>query len=93
MEMHESKITLLANGIFSSLSGEIEALKLSTLDCGCVYCQRVLSNGSKPLSYEIYRSVKAGRCEKCMEFEDSWEERVKNKVVIYKSDIKMEGNE
>ena len=93
MEMHESKITLLANGIFSSLSGEIEALKLSTLDCGCVYCQRVLSNGSKPLSYEIYRSAEDGRCGKCMEFEDSWEERVKHKVVIYQGDIRVEGNE
>ena len=93
MEMTESKIMSLAKEIHSSLPGEIEALKLSTLDCGCVYCQRVLSNGSKPLSYEIYRSAEDGRCGKCMEFEDSWEERVKHKVVICQGDIRVEENE
>ncbi len=81
--MEDDKLTWLANQIFTAFPQEVAGLKLYTLDCGCIYYQRVFRNGKLDPQMGIYRDGENGACEVCMAFEETWKERVVDETVVY----------
>ena len=88
--MNETKMTWLARDIFSSIPSGIGALKLYTLDCGCIYCRRVFPDGTIAKNYGIYRNAEDGPCGRCMNFGETWKDRVEDEVVVYRTNIRIE---
>ena len=81
--MEDDKLTWLANQIFTAFPQEVAGLKLYTLDCGCIYYQRVFRNAKLDPQMGIYRDAETGPCEVCMAFEETWKERVVDETVVY----------
>ena len=84
------KITWLANQIFAAFSQEVIGLKFHTLDCGCVYYQRVFKHGSLDPQVGIYRDADNRACEVCMHLDEGWRDRVMEEVVVYNSKLQIE---
>ena len=85
------KYTWLAEQVFKSFPQDVGALKLYSLDCGCIYYQRVFPDGNLDAQVGIYRDAQDGPCEKCMLMEETWKERVVDEIVVYNSgDLEVE---
>jgi len=54
-----------------------------SLDCGCIYYQRVLPDGNLDQHVGIYRGAEDGPCGKCMLMEETWKESVVEEMVVY----------
>ena len=88
-EKLDEKTTWLADQIFKAYPEEVTSLKLYTLDCGCIYYQRILSGENLDSQVGIYRDADDGPCEICMHLEKEWEERVIDEILIYKTQIRF----
>lgn len=73
----------LANGIFQAFPGHITGLKFHLLDCGCIYYQRVFSDGNVDPKIAVYRDPAHGTCEICMMQAVHWRQMVRDVVVAY----------
>ena len=87
---HSDKLTWLANEIFKAFPQEVTGLKFYILDCGCIYYQRVFSDGSLDPQVGIYRDADNGPCEICMLQEENWKETVVDETVICDFEFRME---
>ena len=58
-----------------------------TVDCGCIYYQRVHRNGNLDPQIEIHKDAEDGPCEACMAQEERWKDRVIDEVMVYNSEI------
>ena len=84
------KVSWLASQIFSAYPKDVTAMKFYTLGCGCLYYQRLLPDGDLDSEVGIYRDGEDGPCEVCMHLEKDWEDRVIDKVVVYKTDLQID---
>ena len=73
-------VVWLANKIFTAFPQEVTGLKFYTLDCGCVYYQRVFKDGGLDPQVGIYRDADNRACEVCMGQDGNWRERVIDNV-------------
>ena len=80
----------LANQIFSAFPEEVKGVKFYLLDCGCIYYQRVLEDGTLDLKTGIYRNSEDGPCEVCMLQDASWKERSVDEIIVYNSKFQFE---
>ena len=85
------KITRLANKIFEAFPQEATGLKFHTLDCGCIYYQRVHRDGGLDPQIGIYRDAEDGACEVCMHLDEGWRDRVIDEVVVYNKRFEING--
>ncbi len=84
------KLNWLANQIFMAFPKKITSLKFYTLDCGCIYYQRVHRDGGLDPQIGIYRDAENGPCEVCLLQEETWKERVVDEIFIYTSKLQVE---
>ena len=84
------KVTWLAKIMFTAYPEDATGLKFYTLDCGCIYYQRVLEDGDLDTEIGIYRDAKGGPCEICLLQEKAWKDRVLDETVVYKSWFQIE---
>ena len=89
VSVYSDKLVWLANEIFAAFPQEASGLSFYTLDCACVYYQRVFMDGSLDPHVGIYRDAENGPCEICMSKDEDWEERVVDEIVVYKSNFQM----
>jgi hypothetical protein len=75
----------IARQIFTAYPEDCTGLKFSILDCGCIYYQRVFTDGEIDPQFGIYRDASDGPCMVCMQQETRWKERVVDEVVVYSS--------
>jgi hypothetical protein len=57
--------------------------------CGCIYYQRIFSDGKADTNYGIYRDGNLGPCKECMGFDDSWKERIVDEVAVYDATVEI----
>jgi len=84
------KILWLADHIFKVFVSDVTGLQFYTLDCGCIYFQRIFKDGNLGSKVGIYRDADDGPCDVCMQLDKSWEDRVIDEVVVYNSKIEIE---
>lgn len=89
-KMNEDKITWLAKRVFTSFPDDIGSINFSTLDCGCIYFQRVFPNGSFDSIFGAYRSGDDGPCRKCREYPETWKDRSEEDVRVYAFNFQVE---
>lgn len=82
------KVEWLAKSIFTEFPEEVTGLKFHLLDCGCIYYQRVFSNGTLDPRVAVYRDAGYGTCDICMLKAVHWRQMVNDIVVVY--NIKLE---
>jgi len=68
--------------IFTAFPQDVTGLKFHTLDCGCIYYQRVYRDGDLDPRVKIYRDADQGPCEICMVQGEGWKERVVDEAMI-----------
>lgn len=88
--MEDDKVTWLAEQVFSAFTEEVTSLKFYTLDCGCIYYQRVFRDGNLDFQVGIYRDAENGPCEICMIQEQNWKDRVFDETIVYNSKLQVE---
>ena len=86
----EEKIVWLARQIFEAFPGYVTGLKISILDCGCIYYQRKSAYGKLISKPGIYRDAEDGPCEACMLMGQNWKSRVIDEKVVYNSKIEIQ---
>lgn len=86
------KVTWLAGQIFTAFPQEVSGLKIYTMDCGCIYYQRLFRDGDIDSQVGIYRDADQGPCEVCMRLEKDWKDRMLYEVVVYSSKFQIEKN-
>jgi hypothetical protein len=84
------RLLWLANQIFKSMPKEVTGLRFYTLACGCIYYQRVFTDGDMDFYTGVYRDFEDGPCEICMHLEQDWRSRALSETVIYKRLLKVE---
>jgi len=84
------KVLWLASQIFTAFPQDITGLKFYTLDCGCIYYQRVHRDGNLDPQIGIYRDGEDAPCEICMLQEGTWRDRVTDEKVAYNSKFQIE---
>ncbi len=84
------KVTWLANQIFMAFPQEVTGLRLYSVDCGCVYYQRVFKDGGSGPQIGIYRDAEDGPCKICLAQTKAWENRVIDQNVVYNSKFQIE---
>ena len=84
------KVKWLASQIFSAYPEDVTGLKFYSLDCGCIYYQRVFRDGKVGPQIGIYRDADNGPCEVCMLQEETWKDRVVDEMVVYNSKFQVE---
>lgn len=82
------KVKWLAKSIFSEFPEEVSGLKFHLLDCGCIYYQRVYSDGTLDPRIAVYRDAGYSTCEICMLQAVDWRQMVRDIVVVY--NVKLE---
>ena len=80
---NSDKLRWLANKIFTAFAQDVTGLKFYILDCGCIYYQRVDSEGNLDAQVGIYRDAEDDPCEVCMIQDNSWRDRVIDETVVY----------
>jgi len=87
--MDSDKVTWLANEIFTAFPGEVTSLKFYTLDCGCIFYQRVFENGALDPHVGIYRDASEGPCDVCVRFSKKWKDRVIGATIVYRPNFQI----
>ena len=77
------KVEWLAKSIFNEFPEEVTGLKFHLLDCGCIYYQRVFSDGRVDPRVAVYRDAGLGTCDICMLKAVHWRQMVKDIVIVY----------
>ena len=76
------KMTWLAHKIFTVFPQECTGLRFYSLDCGCIYYQKVFIGGELDPQIGIYRDADYGPCESCSNFLREWKDSVIGEVVV-----------
>lgn len=84
----EERVEWIAKTIFAEFPNEISGLKFCLLDCGCIYYQRVCSDGRVDSWTAAYRDVGYGVCEVCTLKTVNWRQMISKIIVVY--NIKLE---
>lgn len=77
------KVEWIAKTIFAEFPKEISGLKFYLLDCGCIYYQRVCSDGRVDPRIAVYRDAGYGICEVCTLQTVNWRQLINEIVVVY----------
>lgn len=81
--MRAEKIEWIAKAIFDEFPKKISGLKFFLLDCGCIYYQRVHSDGRVDPRIAVYRDAGYGICEICRLQTVNWHQMISEIVVVY----------
>ena len=87
--MSSDKMTWLADQIFTAYP-EVMGLKFHTLDCRCIYYQRVLSDGELDPQVGIHRDPAYGLCEQCLALPESWSDRVIDHLLVFNTSLQVD---
>jgi hypothetical protein len=69
---------------------EATGLRFYTLDCGCIYYQRVYRDGELDPQMGIYRDAEDGPCDTCLAQAKTWGNTVIDEYVVYNSRFQIE---
>ena len=83
IERWEEKVEWLARQIFTAFPKVVTGLKFYILDCGCIYYQRKLFDGTLISKAGTYRDARDGPCRICMTMDNSWQGRIIDETLVY----------
>ena len=83
------KVEWFARKIFDAWP-KLTGLRLYTLDCGCIYYERVFPDGTRDMYLGLYRASIDGPCDACMPFQIGWRARVVDETVVYNYEVQVE---
>jgi len=86
----EEKVVWLAKQIFTAFPRVVTGLKFHVLDCGCIYYQRNLVDGTLVSKPEIYRDAEDDPCDICIAMDESWRARVVYETVVYNFGVQVD---
>jgi hypothetical protein len=81
---------LMSKSIYLTIIRDTIGLKFYILDCGCIYYQRVFTDGGLDPQIGIYRDAEDGPCEICLTQTRIWDNRVIDENVVYNSKFQTE---
>lgn len=78
------KAAELAGLIFEAFPEEVSGMRFYILDCGCLYFQRILMDGTPDPELSTYHQGGEGQCEVCLMRVVDWRQMVVDQLLVYR---------